>query len=40
MIADYGLNPEIIIKNTNNNRKEYKIFPWAIISNNDKSVKN
>jgi gliding-associated putative ABC transporter substrate-binding component GldG len=39
MIADYGLNPEIIIKNTNNNRKEYKIFPWAIISNNDKSVK-
>ena len=37
-MADYGLNPEIIIRNTNNNRKEYKIFPWAIISNNYKSI--
>ena len=35
-MADYGLNPEIIIRNTNNNRKEYKVFPWAIISNNYK----
>ncbi len=38
MIA-LDLNPEILIKTINNNRKEYKIYPWAILSYNDKSVK-
>ena len=38
-ITDLALNPEILVKNINNNRKEYKIFPWAIINYNYKSVK-
>jgi len=33
------LNPEIIVKTINNNRKEYKIYPWVILSYNDKSIK-
>jgi len=34
-----ALSPEILVKYINNNRKEYKIYPWAILSYNDKSVK-
>ena len=38
-ITALGLSPEIIVKNINNNRKEYKIYPWAIVSYKDRSVK-
>ena len=38
-IADFGIDPEILILNKNNNRKEYRIYPWAILTYNKKSVK-
>ncbi|MBK77726.1 MAG: gliding motility-associated ABC transporter substrate-binding protein GldG [Flavobacteriaceae bacterium] len=38
-MADFGIDPEILILNKNNNRKEYKIYPWAILTYNKKSVK-
>ena len=30
-ITALGLSPDIIVKNINNNRKEYNIYPWAIV---------
>ncbi len=38
-ISDFGLNPEILLVNKNNNRKEYKVYPWALIKYNNKYVK-
>ena len=38
-IADFGIDPEILILNKNNSRKEYRIYPWAILTYNKKSVK-
>ena len=38
-IADFEINPEILVLNENNNRKEYRIYPWAILTYNNKSIK-
>ena len=38
-ISDFGLSPEVLLINKNNNRKEFKLYPWALINYNNKSVK-
>jgi len=38
-IADFEINPEILVLNENNNRKEYRIYPWAILTHKNKSIK-
>ena len=38
-ISNFGLSPEILLINKNNNRKEFKVYPWGLINYNNKTVK-